>query len=168
MLKQGYWLFEYITISKIILKALAKYGLAFLHSESDENDLTYFLLYHADVVRRAIDDLYAYIESRTRRLAEIQKELRGLTHLNYRQRDLINHALCHPGQRYTIEYQKNTHQVVYETARSDMMDLADRGLLRKRKVGKAWVFTPPADLERNLRQMGQDDVPSSRRDDSIE
>ena len=162
MLKQGYWLFEYITISKVILRAPAKYGMAFLYSESDENDLTYFLLYHADVVRRAIDDLYVYIENRTRRLSEIQRELRGLTYLNYRQRDLINHALHHPGQQYKIEYHKNMHQVVYETARSDMMDLADRGLLLKRKIGKTWVFTPSAKFEQNLRQMGQDDTPRGK------
>lgn len=154
MLKQGYWLFEYITISRIILKGPSKYGLAFLHSETDENDLTYFLLYHAEVVRRAIEELYQYIEDRSRRLAAIQRELRGLTHLNHRQRELINHALRHPGQRYTVEYHRNTHNVVYETARSDMMDLADRGLLQKRKVGKTWVFTPPADLEHRLKQMG--------------
>jgi Fic family protein len=153
MLKQGYWLFEYITISKIILRGPAKYGRAFLHSETDENDLTYFLLYHADVVRRAIDELYLYIDHRGKRLAEIQRELRGLTHLNYRQRDLISHALRHPGQHYTVEYHRNMHKVVYETARSDMMDLADRGLLQKRKIGKAWFFTPPADLEEKLKQV---------------
>lgn len=154
MLKQGYWLFEYISISKIILEAPAKYGLAFLHSETDENDLTYFLLHHAEVIRRALDELYRYIDERSQRLAEVQKELRGLTHLNHRQRDLITHALHHPGQPYTVEYQKNTHHVVYETARSDLMDLAKRGLLEKRKSGKTWIFTPPVDLEQRLREMG--------------
>ncbi len=153
MLKQGYWLFEYISISKIILEAPAKYGLAFLHSETDENDMTYFLLHHAEVIRRALDELYRYIDERSRRLAEAQKELRGLTHLNHRQRDLITHALRHLGQRYTIEYQKNTHHVVYETARTDLMDLANRGLLEKRKAGKTWNFTPRADLEQRLREM---------------
>jgi Fic family protein len=153
MLKQGYRLFEYISISNIILKRPAEYGRAFLYSETDENDLTYFLLYHAEVVRKAIDELHHDIESRTKQLAEIQEELRGLTHLNHRQRDLVSHALRHPGQHYTIEYHRNTHNVVYETARSDMMDLADRGLLRRRKVGKVWFFTPSADMEERLRRM---------------
>ncbi len=154
MRKQGYWLFEYISISRIILEAPARYGLAFLHSETDDHDLTYFLLHQAEVIRRAIDELYRYIDERGRKLAEAQEELRGLTHLNHRQRDLITHALRHPGQRYTVEYQKNTHHVVYETARSDLMDLAKRGLLEKRKAGKTWIFTPRADLEQRLREMG--------------
>jgi Fic family protein len=153
MLKQDYWLFEYITISKIIIKGPVKYGRAFLHSETDENDLTYFLLYHAEVVRRAIDELYLYIDQRTKRLAEIQRELRGFAHLNHRQRDLISHALRHPGQHYTIEYHRNMHNVVYETARSDMMNLADRGLLQRRKIGKAWFLTSPADLEERLKRL---------------
>jgi Fic family protein len=154
MLRQGYWLFEYISISNIILKGPAQYGRAFLHTETDENDLTYFLLYHASVIRRAIDDLYASIDRRTQRLARAERDLRGLRDLNHRQRELISHALQHPGQRYTIESHRTSHGVVYETARSDMMDLEARGLLRKRKSGKTWIFTPAPDLEEKLSQEG--------------
>jgi Fic family protein len=158
MLRQGYWLFEYISISNIILKAPVRYGRAFLHTETDENDLTYFLIYHAEVIRKAIDELYAHIDRRTRQLTEAQKQLRGLTTLNSRQRELIGHALRHPGHRYTIESHRNSHKVVYETARSDLMDLESRGLLQKRKSGKTWIFTPSQDLEAKL---GRDDVSSS-------
>ena len=102
MLKQGYWLFEYVTISKIIHQSPAQYGRAFLYSETDENDLTYFLLYHAGVIHKAIDELYQYIDRHTKQLTEAQADLRGLTILNHRQRELIGHALRHPGQRFTI------------------------------------------------------------------
>jgi hypothetical protein len=67
-----------------------------------------------------------------------------------RQRDLIRHALRHPGFSYTIESHKNSHGIVFETARTDLADLETRGLLTKRKVGHAWVFTPIADLEASL------------------
>jgi Fic family protein len=153
MLKQGYWLFGYITISTIIRAAPAKYGEAFLYSETDENDLTYFLLYHADVIHRAIDNLYRYIDKHVKELADAQKDLQGLSVLNYRQRDLINHALRHPGQSFTTESHRNSHNVAYETARSDLMDLADRNLVQKKKVGKTWVFTPAADLTEKLRRI---------------
>jgi Fic family protein len=151
MLKHGYWLFEFITISKIILKGPAKYGRAFLYTETDDNDLTYFLLYHAEIVRRAIEEMHAYIERHTQRLATAQRDLQGLTILNHRQRDLISHALRHSGQQYTVEYHRSSHNVVYETARTDMMDLVDRGLMVKRKIGKTWHFTPAPDLEARLR-----------------
>ncbi len=151
MLRQGYSIFEYITISKIINGAPAKYGQAFLYSETDGNDLTYFLLYHADVIRRAIDELYRYIDRHTKELADVQKDLRGLSFLNYRQIELINHALRHPGQIFTIESHRNSHDVVYETARSDLMDLARRKLLQKKKTGRKWLFTPSTDLTLKLR-----------------
>jgi Fic family protein len=157
MLKQGYWLFEFVTISKIIHKAPAKYGRAFLYTETDGNDLTYFLLYHASVIRRAIDELYEYIVRHSRQLADAQKNLRGFTALNYRQRELISHALRHPGQIYTIESHRNSHNVVYQTARTDLLDLADRKLMEKQKVGKTWQFVPTVDLTEKLRR------PSSRR-----
>ena len=152
MLKNGYWLFEFVAISSIILKSPARYGRAFLYTETDENDLTYFLLYHSSVIRRAIDELHEYIAGRTRQFSEAQKDLRGMTSLNHRQRDLISHALRHPGQTYTVEYHRSSHAVVYETARSDMMDLVDRELMGKRKSGKTWVFTPVRDLAERLRE----------------
>ena len=152
MLKNGYWLFEYVTISKIILKGPARYGRAFLYTETDDNDLTYFLLYHADVIKRAIDELHEYIEHRTEVLRRAETELRGLTSLNHRQREVISHAIRHPGFRYyTVESHRNSHNVVYETARSDLMDLAERHLLIKHKQGKTWHFSPAPDLEARLR-----------------
>jgi Fic family protein len=151
MLRHGYWLFEYISISEIILRGPAKYGLAFLHTETDENDLTYFLLYHADVVREAIDALYAYIERRTADVRRVEGELRGLAPMNHRQRDLIAHALRHPGQGYTITHHQNSHGVVYQTARADLLDLERRGLFQKRKVGKVWYFRAAPGLEERLR-----------------
>ncbi len=150
ILRQGYWLFEYLTISRIILRGPVRYGRAFLYSETDGNDLTYFLFYHADVVCKAIDDLRGSISRRTDELASLQVRLRGLAYLNPRQRELIGHALTHPGQHYTIESHRMSHDVVYETARNDLLDLVARGLLRKRKVGKAWVFTATEDLESRL------------------
>jgi len=151
MLKYGYLICEYLSISNVILKAPARYGLAFLYSESDENDLTYFLVYHAGVVQRAIEDLQRYVERRAQQLKAVEADLAWLTELNHRQRDLVAHALRHPNHRYSIEYHRRSHGVVYETARRDLMQLADQGLLKKHKAGKTWHFTPPPDLERRLR-----------------
>jgi len=152
MLRHGYWLLEFISISKIILQGPAKYGMAFLYTETDENDLTYFLHYHAEVIRRAIAELHDYLNRRMQQVRRTDLELRGLTRLNHRQRDVIGHAVRHPGQRYTIETHRNSHNVVYETARTDLMDLVDQGLFDKRKVGKFWHFSPVSDLEERLKR----------------
>lgn len=154
MLRHGYWLFEFISISQIILKAPVQYGMAFLHTESDANDLTYFVLYHLEVIRRAIDELNGYIRRKSAELKRIEIELRGTQLLNHRQRMLISHALRHPGKRYTIAEHKNSHNVAYETARQDLLDLEDRGLVRGERVGKRFAFHPYQDLEQRLKDLG--------------
>ena len=54
MLKQGYWLFEFISISSVINRARAKYEHSFLLCETDDNDLTYFLLAQVTVIQLAL------------------------------------------------------------------------------------------------------------------
>ncbi len=153
MLRHGYWLFEFISISQILLKAPAKYARAFLYTETDDNDLTYFILHQLDVIRRAINELHAYIARKTSALQATEKRLRGITVLNHRQQALISHALRHPHQRYTFRSHQMSHGVTYQTARTDLLDLENRGLLTSRKVGKTWHFTAVPDLEERLTRL---------------
>jgi Fic family protein len=150
MLQHGFWLFEFISISQIILNHPAKYGRAFLYTETDDNDLTYFIIYHLEVIQRAIEELHEYIKRKAEKLQAVERELRGITILNHRQRDLISHALRHPHQRYTIRSHQLSHNVVYQTSRLDLLDLERRGLLNSQKIGKTWYFTPANDLEEKL------------------
>jgi Fic family protein len=53
MLRHNYWLCEYLAISQIIRKAPTRYYRAFLYTETDENDLTYFILYHLEATHFA-------------------------------------------------------------------------------------------------------------------
>jgi len=150
MLRNRYWLFQFISISRILLQAPSKYGRAFVFTETDDNDLTYFLLHQTDVICRAIEDLRSYIEKRTREMRSLELELRGLMSLNHRQRQVVAHLLRHPGRVYTVEAHRVDQGIVYETARTDLLDLADRGLLVKAKKGNAWTFTAVPDMEKRL------------------
>ncbi len=150
MLRHGYWLFEFVSISQIILKAPAKYGRAFLYTETDDNDLTYFVIHQLNVIRRAVKELHSYIQKKTAALHALESKLRGITELNYRQQALISHALRHPQQRYTFRSHQMSHSVAYQTARTDLLNLEQRGLLNSRKIGKSWYFTPVSDLEQKL------------------
>ena len=153
MLNHGFWLCEFISISQIILKSPARYGRAYLYTETDENDLTYFIIYKLEIIRRAIGQLHDFIKRKTRQLQTIEADLRGLAFLNHRQRSLMSHALRHPHERYTIRSHRLSHNVVPQTARTDLLDLAKRGLLEGRKVGREWHFTPVADLEKKLTEL---------------
>ena len=61
MLRSGYWLFEFISISEFLRKAPARYGTAFLQTETDDNDLTYFIIQQTAVIQRALRELHDYI-----------------------------------------------------------------------------------------------------------
>jgi len=150
MLHQGYWLFEFISISSVINKARSQYERSFLHSESDDNDLTYFLLAQVKVIQQAITSLHAYLERKASEVGVLQQRLEGMDGLNHRQLALLRHALRHSGFRYSVLSHQNSHGVSHQTARSDLQKLAARGLLRAGKDGRREIFRVPEDLAARL------------------
>lgn len=157
MARQGYWLCEYISISRILKRARGKYTRAFLYSETDDNDLTYFLLHQLGVVIRAIGDLHEYLAKKTSELRETELLLGSASRLrlNYRQLALLTHALKYSHAEYSVESHRRSHNVSYETARSDLLDLAEHGVLRQSKRGRAFNFSPAENLRATLRQLAR-------------
>ncbi|MFD1536075.1 Fic family protein [Nonomuraea guangzhouensis] len=153
MLNQDYWLTEFISISRILKNAPARYGRSFLHVEQDENDLTYFVLCQLGVLRRAVDDLHAYLGRKAEQAREVRASLaRGRTGaFNGRQIALLTHAGSHPVAEYTVAGHAASHQVVLQTARTDLRDLEQRGLLTKVRRGRADAWIPADDLTSRLR-----------------
>lgn len=150
MLHTGYWLFEFVSISQIIRKAPVQYGTAFLHTETDDNDLTYFILHQAEVIKKALKELHDYVERKSSETRSCMQLLGGFADLNHRQQALLTHAVRHPNFAYTIAGHMTRHGIVYDTARLDLLDLAKRGLLEQRKAGRALAFIAPANLEKRL------------------
>ncbi|HEY4219177.1 MAG TPA: Fic family protein [Gemmatimonadaceae bacterium] len=155
MAREGYWLCEYVSISRILKKARGQYARSYLYTETDDNDVTYFILYQMRVLLRAISDLHEYLARKASELHEAETLVRRASRvnddLNPRQLALIHHALKMPTARYTVESHRISHGVSYETARSDLLRLAKLDLLSQRKAGKAFVFTPSADLRAKLK-----------------
>ena len=151
MLHQGYWLTEFISISRVINKARVQYDQAYLFSESDNNDATYFLLHQLKVLRTAIDDLHSYLKRKSQEVRELEHQLRRRDDLNHRQLAVLNDALRHPGARITIEGHRTLTRVVYQTARTDLLELAELGYLKQFKIGKKLYFAPVGDLAQKLK-----------------
>jgi Fic family protein len=150
MLNQGYWLFEFVSISQLKRKAPAMYARAFLYTETDDNDLTYFILYHLEVLRKAIDQLHQYIGKKTKQIQQAEQHMQGILSLNHRQRALITHALRHATQKYTIRAHQVSHNIVYQTARTDLLNLEERGLMTSGKSGRTIYYLPAKELEKML------------------
>lgn len=158
MARHGYWLCEFLSISRILRQAPSKYYRAFLYTETDGNDATYFVLHQLRVLTRAIEDLHAYLARKTRELEEARRLLlvstRLSTALNHRQLALINHALRNPGFVYTFDSHQRSHRVAYQTARTDLSTLARLGLLLESKSGRTFHFHAPANLRERMRAVG--------------
>ena len=153
MLRSDYWLFEYVTISRLLVRAPAQYSNAFLYTETDEFDATYFVLHQLRLIKKAIHDLLEYIQ---RKMAELRSTLRLLRQstLNHRQVALLTHALRHSDAEYTIQSHARSHRVVRQSARNDLHDLEGRGFLRRRRVGRKDFYSPVPDLRERVEAEG--------------
>jgi Fic family protein len=140
MLRRGYWLFEWLPLSRVILRSAAQYGRAFLYTETDDFDATYFLVYHAKVLSKCRAELQQFIERKRREMLEARSAFSNDESLNARQQALLLHSVRHPGWLYTVREHQTSHQVTYETARSDLLALERAGYLVKKKIGKKFVF----------------------------
>ena len=149
MLANGYWLFEYVSISRLLLQGPARYSLAFLHTETDSNDATYFLRFQLGILKRAIEELLAYLVRKMAEFRETESLLRR-TDLNHRQIALLTHALRHGDTAYSISSHSESHRVTRQTARTDLADLERRGLLERRVIGRRFEYHAVRDLRERL------------------
>ena len=150
MLRSGYWLFEFLSISRIIVNAPAQYSRAFLNTEADEADLTYFIMFHLRTIQRARKELHEYLDRQRKRSREVLELYGKHPSLNHRQRSLLVRALDHAEVTFTIDTHRANFNVVYETARTDLRGLARRGFLLEYKVGRTFHYAVPEDLRGRL------------------
>ena len=153
MLRSGYWLTQYISISSILKKAPAQYAMSYLYTESDDNDLTYFIIYQLRVIERAIDGLKNYLTRKVREDRELQILLHGSPALNHRQRALLGGAIRDRHQRFTIKAHQRQHRVAYQSARTDLLGLEDLGLFVRTRIGKEFVFRAAPDLSDRIEDL---------------
>ena len=150
--KRGYWIFEYLPISRIFLNAPVKYARAYLYTELDSGDLTYFIHYHLEVIVRAIRELHEYLLSQERDVQEATKLLKSFRTLNHRQKDVLYKALKNPATSITIRQHAGEYHITKATARSDLFALEKDGALEKVKQGRQWIFFPVKQLVKRLRK----------------
>jgi Fic family protein len=155
MRQSGYWMAEYLSISTILRKAPGQYGRAFLETETDDGDTTYFLIHQLRVVEQAIEQMRRYLQRKTREVQEIEALLYGTEGFNRRQLEVITDAVRHPDATYSFSSHAANHRVTHETARADLTNLAKQGLLTQRRIGREYSFDVPADLPERLRESGK-------------
>lgn len=138
-LKKGLGAFKYLPVSKTLRLIPSLYAKAFLYTEIDENDLTYFINFSLDVLIEAANSFGDFLEKNEGPRKE-ELLIGAGTELNRRHISILNEFVKNRNAR-NIEYFKNKLGIVYETARKDMMYLAKKGFLSKRKKSKEFLYS---------------------------
>ncbi|HVU98252.1 MAG TPA: Fic family protein [Puia sp.] len=150
LIRKGYWLIEYMSVSRIILRSKAQYARAYQYTELDDIDLTYFVLYNLNAIRISLGDLRKYIERKNREKNEM---LGLLTNAEYNDRQVVilQELLNQKKNVYTVTEIEVRFGVSNQTARNDLNQLVERGILVSRKSGKTVQFISAGDIEKKLK-----------------
>lgn len=135
MLKKGYWLTEYLSISRVIYKSKASYEKSYLYTESDGGDLGYFITYHLRALELAFKELQVYIK---RKVAQRQGNADYIITygVNERQAAIISWYRDNPTMSITVKEVENRFGISQPTARLDLDGLVKKGFLTKVPVNK--------------------------------
>lgn len=141
MLKQGYWLTEYLSISRIIARSKKTYEKSYLYVEADQNDIGYFVAYNLRVLDLAFKELQRYIRRKTLIKKQAAIFLR-LSNVNERQAEIIRILYDDPMEVLTVKDVQIKFGITPTTAKNDIIGLLSMGILEEiafNKVKKGYI-----------------------------
>jgi Fic family protein len=156
VMRSGYWLFEYVSISKLIKEKQGAYAKAFIYTETDDYDLTYFIYNQVEVIAEAIQSLFGYIHQKRQGMADFVKWVNQSAlaqTLKPKEREILQEAMQKPGREFTAKQVAINYGISENTARSYLNQLVDKDLLlsSQAKSGKTLLYLAPANLRTRLK-----------------
>jgi len=136
LLRKGYWMMAYLPISTVIKKAWAQYAMAYIRSEQDNLDLTYFYDFHIRKIIQSLDEFETYIERKSKERNRLDKVLEQDIILNERQSGLLHYLLSDKRASSTASSHSEVNNISRQTAAKDLKELEDQKLLISRREGK--------------------------------
>ena len=122
MLKEGYKLTEYMSISRVIAKSKANYEKAFRYVENDGNDMGYFVAYNLGALEKSFQQLRDYIQ-RKQREKRAASSFMMAGNINQRQALILQRLKEEPDTIFTVKDVQEQFSVSSMTARKDLSDL---------------------------------------------
>jgi Fic family protein len=135
MLKKGYWLTEYLSISKIIQDTKIQYEKSYLYTESDENDLSYFITYHIKTMEKAYEALKEYISRKQKEVFQAAKFMK-IPEINERTAQILKLLNDDSDRVLNTKEVEARFNISNFTARSDLKTLVKLGFLDVIQVNK--------------------------------
>jgi Uncharacterized conserved protein len=152
LLKYDYRIIKYISISKLIVATGKRYYKTFLDSETDNNDLNYFVKFQMEILKRSVETFTRYVKKKQDETLISMQNYALLGKLNSRQRNVALKILRHKNEylEFTLEAHMNLNGITLETARRDMNHLFKLKLFNRHKNGNKHIFTPSKNFEQIL------------------
>lgn len=135
MLRAGYWLTEFLSISRIIQDSKIQYEKAFLYTETDNNDLGYFVHYHLKTMDKAYAALKEYINRKQREVSQAASFMK-IPGVNDRMAQILKIVYDDGDRVLTTKEIENRFNVSNFTARMDLKTLVTMGYLETIQVTK--------------------------------
>lgn len=141
MLKEKYWLTEYLSISRVIANSKNSYEKAFQYVAADDKDLGYFIAYNLRVLEQSFKQLQDYIKRKQEEKVAANMFLQ-LGDINDRQAQILKMFLDNPKEVITVRNLQDKFMISPTTAKSDIVGLLHRNLLTEiafNKVKRGYI-----------------------------
>lgn len=135
MLKENYWLTEYMSISRVIAKSKKSYEKTFRCSENDENDIGYFVTYNLRALKISFQQLSDYIQ-RKQKEKKAANAFMASGNVNQRQALILQQFAEDPDLVLTVKEVQSRFSVASMTARKDLSELVQQGYLQEIAINK--------------------------------
>lgn len=136
LLRKKYWTFMYLPISLVIKRAPTQYAMAYIYSEQDSYDATYFFDFHIRKIMQALNDFNEYVSGKILENKEIDKIISKDMQLIDRQKYLINHLISENNAYITVTSHAILNNISRQTAAKDIRQLENIGLIVGIREGK--------------------------------
>ena len=135
---------EYLSLSKVIKNHRQRYDMAYLLSETDDDDITYFILYNLRMISEAMDVFDSYLRKKMKEQEDSKKGLEQYG-LSFRQSQIVK-DMMHDGEPVSQYELSVKYQTSVPTIRRDLIKLMDVGLVRTSgKDGHRQLYVYDAD-----------------------
>ncbi|MBP5458267.1 MAG: Fic family protein [Paludibacteraceae bacterium] len=135
MLKEGYNLTEYMSISRVIAKSKSNYEKAFRYVENDGNDMGYFVAYNLRALEKSFQQLRDYI-LRKQQEKKAANVFMMTGNINQRQAMVLQRLKEEPDTIFTVKDVQEQFSVSSMTARKDLSDLVQQGYMMEIALNK--------------------------------
>lgn len=152
LLKKDYWLVQYLSISRAIVQSRKGYDNAFIHSELDGYDMTYFNLFIVEAFKTSIVKFVEYFGEKIDESEKFKKVAQKLEGYNIRQVALLEYFLSHDKETIDVGTYQAKHGIARQTAYTDLLNLEKMGMFVKARKKRKYIFMPNTSLIKKLFQ----------------